>query len=63
MDMLIGGKHISSDDLEEVKNPYNGEVVDTVPIAHLQTVQLAIDEANNAKGSLCEMSAFKISNK
>lgn len=63
MDMLIGGKYISGDDLEEVKNPYNGEVIDTIPIAHLQTAQLAIDEANNAKGKLVEMSAFKISNK
>ena len=63
MDMLIGGKHISSDDLEEVKNPYNDEVIDTVPIAHLQTAQLAIDEANNAKELIQEMSAFKVSNK
>ncbi|WP_407453306.1 lactaldehyde dehydrogenase [Methanobrevibacter sp.] len=63
MDMLIGGKHISSDDLEEVKNPYDGEVIDTVPIAHLQTADLAISEANNAKDSICEMSAFKVSNK
>ena len=63
MDMLIGGKHISGDDLEEVKNPYDGEVIDTIPIAHLQTAQLAINEANNAKESLQEMSAFKVSNK
>ncbi|WP_405268234.1 lactaldehyde dehydrogenase [Methanobrevibacter sp.] len=63
MDMLIGGKHVSSDDLEEVKNPYNGEVIDTIPIAHLQTAELAIAEANKAKDSLCEMSAFKVSNK
>ncbi len=61
--MLIGGKHVSSDDLEEVKNPYNGEVIDTIPIAHLQTAELAIAEANKAKDSLCEMSAFKVSNK
>ncbi len=61
--MLIGGKHVSSEDLEEVKNPYDGEVIDTVPIAHLQTAQLAIDEANNAKESIQEMSAFKVSNK
>ena len=63
MDMLIGGKHISSDDLEEVKNPFNGDVIDTIPIAHLQTAQLAIDAANNAKESIQEMSAFKVSNK
>lgn len=63
MDMLIGGKHISSEDLQEVKNPYNDEVIDTIPIAHRQTADLAITEANNAKNSLQEMSAFKISNK
>ena len=63
MDMLIGGKHISGEDLEKVINPYNDEVIDTIPIAHLQTAQLAIDEANKAKSSLCEMSAFKVSNK
>ena len=63
MDMLIGGKYISGDDLAEVVNPYNGEVIDTVPIAHRQTAQLAIDEANKAKDSLVEMSAFKVSNK
>ncbi|MBQ6512287.1 lactaldehyde dehydrogenase [Methanobrevibacter sp.] len=63
MDMLIGGKHITSDDFEEVKNPYDGEVIDTVPIAHRQTADLAITEANKAKESLQEMSAFKVSNK
>ena len=61
--MLIGGKHISGDDVEEVKNPYDGEVIDTIPIAHLQTADLAIKKANDAKDSLQEMSAFKISNK
>ena len=63
MDMLIGGKHITCDDLLEVKNPYDGEVIDTVPIAHRQIADLAITEANNAKESLVEMSAFKVSNK
>ena len=61
--MLIGGKYVTAEDTEEVKNPYDGQVIDTVPIAHLQTAQLAIDEANKAKSSLVEMSAFKISNK
>lgn len=63
MDMLIGGKHVSGEDLEDVVNPYDGSVIDTVPIAHLQTAQLAIDAANDAKDSLVEMSAFKVSNK
>ena len=63
MDMLIGGENLSSDDLEDVINPYNGEVIDTIPIAHLQTAKKAIDAANDAKDSICEMSAFKVSNK
>ena len=63
MDMLIGGKHISSEDLEEVINPYNGEVIDTIPIAHRQIADMAIEAANDAKSVLTEMSAFKISNK
>ena len=61
--MLINGKHISADDLAEVKNPYNGEVIDTVPVSHLNNVDLAIDAAVNAKDSIEEMSAFKVSNK
>lgn len=63
MDMLIGGEYISCDDRQDVINPYNGEVIDTIPIAHRQTAQLAIDKANQAKASLTEMSAFKVSNK
>ena len=63
MDMLIGGKHITCDDLLEVKNPYDGEVIDTVPIAHRQIAQMAIESANDAKELLTEMSAFKVSNK
>ena len=63
MDMLIGGKHISSEDLENVTNPYNNEIIDTIPIAHRQTAQNAVDEAIKAKSTLCEMSAFKVSNK
>lgn len=63
MDMLINGKNVGGDDLAEVLNPYNGEVVDTVPIAHLNIVDEAVEAANNAKSALQEMSAFKVSNK
>jgi lactaldehyde dehydrogenase len=63
MDMLIGGKYITGDDLLEVRNPYDGDVIDTVPIAHRQIAQMAIESANEAKESLTEMSAFKVSNK
>ena len=63
MDMLINGEHVNDMDCEEVINPYTGEVIDTVPISHLNNVDKVIDAANNAKEFLQEMSAFKISNK
>ena len=63
MDMLINGEHVKDMDCEEVINPYTGEVIDTVPISHLNNVDKVIEAANNAKESLQEMSAFKISNK
>ena len=63
MDMLINGEHVNDMDYEDVINPYTGEVIDTVPISHLNNVDKVIEAANNAKESLQEMSAFKISNK
>ena len=63
MDMLINGKKVTDMDLHEVINPYNGEVVDTVPISHLNNVDLAIKSAVNAKSEISEMSAYKVSNK
>ncbi len=61
--MLIDGKKVTDNDLYEVKNPYNGEVIDTVPISHLNNVNAAIDAAVKAKNDIQEMSAFKVSNK
>ena len=63
MDMLINGEHVSDMDSEDVINPFNGEVIDSVPISHLNNVDKAIGAANNAKEVLQEMSAFKVSNK
>ena len=61
--MLIDGEYVNDMDREDVINPYTGEVIDTVPISHLNNVDKAIEAANNAKKFLQEMSAFKISNK
>ena len=63
MDMLIDGEYVNDMDREDVINPYTGEVIDTVPISHLNNVDKAIEAANNAKKFLQEMSAFKVSNK
>ena len=61
--MLIDGEYVSDMDYENVINPYDGEVIDKVPISHLNNVDRAIEAANNAKKYLQEMSAFKVSNK
>lgn len=63
MDMLINGEYICDMDSEDVINPYNNEIIDTVPISHLNNVDKAIKAANDAKKSLQDMSAFKVSNK
>ena len=63
MDMLIDGEYVNDMDREDVINPYTGEVIDTVPISHLNNVDKAIEAANNVKKFLQEMSAFKVSNK
>ena len=63
MDMLIDGEYVSDMDYENVINPYGGEIIDKVPISHLNNVDRAIEAANNAKKYLQEMSAFKVSNK
>ena len=61
--MLIDGEYVSDMDYENVINPYGGEIIDKVPISHLNNVDRAIEAANNAKKYLQEMSAFKVSNK
>jgi len=63
MNALINGKFIESDKLFNVINPYNGEIIDTVPLLNKKDVKIAIESANNAKKSLNEMSALKISQK
>ncbi len=45
MKMLINGKWIDKDEKIEVKNPFNGEVIDTVPAGTPEDVKKAIDAA------------------
>ena len=63
MDFLINGEKISKNKTENVINPYNGEIVDTIPIADKNDVSLAISSANKAKKVLHDFSSRKISNK
>ncbi|MDD4594541.1 MULTISPECIES: lactaldehyde dehydrogenase [unclassified Methanobrevibacter] len=63
MKMLINGENYDKDEHKEILNPYNGKIVDTVPIANRNEVKKAVNAANQAKNSLTEMSARKVSEK
>jgi len=63
MKMLINGKFEEKEEIFNVTNPYNQEIVDTVPIGDRGDVKKAINAACTAKKSLQEMSARKISEK
>lgn len=62
MKFLINGEFIDKSDHYDVINPYNGEIVDTVPIAYRNDVDKAIESANNAKKTLNDLSAKEVSN-
>ncbi|BBL62713.1 lactaldehyde dehydrogenase [Methanobrevibacter arboriphilus] len=61
MKMLINGEFKSKEELFDVKNPYNDEIVDTVPIGDRRDVKLAISAANKAKKELNDFSSRKVS--
>lgn len=63
MKMLINGEYLDKKEHKNILNPYNGEIVDTVPIANRNEVKKAVNAANNAKKSLTEMSSRKVSEK
>ena len=63
MKMLINGENYDKEEHKEILNPYNGEIVDTVPIANRNEVKKAVNAANQAKNSLTGMSARKVSEK
>lgn len=62
MKFLINGEFIDKSDHYDVINPYNGEIVDTVPIAYRNDVDKAIESANNVKKTLNDLSAKEVSN-
>ena len=61
MKFLINGEFIDKSDHYDVINPYNGEIVDTVPIAYRSDVDNAVEAANNAKKALNDLSAKEVS--
>ena len=47
-DMLIGGEWMDADERTEVRHPYDGEVVGSVPVATAEQVTQAVDAADRA---------------
>ncbi len=61
MDMLINGKLIEKPESIEIKNPFNNEVIDTVPLGNSKDVKNALIAANKAKETLKHFSSREIS--
>ncbi len=61
MDMLINGKLIDKPEKIEIRNPFNNEVIDTVPQGDHEDVQNALIAANRAKKALNDLSSREIS--
>ncbi len=61
MDMLINGKLIEKSEKIEIRNPFNNEIIDTVPQGSHEDVQNALIAANRAKKTLNDISSREIS--
>ncbi len=57
--MLIDGEWVSSSESFDVTNPYNGELLGTVPKAGREDVNRAVRSAQKAFGVMAEMPAHK----
>ena len=61
MKMLIDGEFIDKNEHYDVTNPYDGELIDTIPIADKGDVNNAIDAARKAQKSLNSLSSKQVS--
>ena len=61
MKMLIDGEFIDKNEHYDVTNPYDGELIDTIPIADKGDVNDAIDAARKAQKSLNSLSSKQVS--
>jgi succinyl-CoA reductase len=59
MRAIIGDREVSSQKVIEVRNPANGEVIDTVPSLDLDQVREAIDVAYDSQEKLLAMGVAK----
>ena len=59
--MLINGEFVDKEEVFNVVNPYNNEIVDTIPVGNRKDAKLAIIAANKAKKELTSWSSRKVS--
>ena len=59
MKMYIGGKWIGSDEVMEVRHPYNQEVIDIVPSAGASEVEAALASAERGAGIMAALAAHQ----
>lgn len=58
-DMLIDGKQVSSTKLMEIRSPYDGTVIDTVPIADSSHVESALAAAAKAADMMRQTTGYQ----
>ena len=59
MRMYIGGEWVDRDEKNEVTNPYDGSVIDTVPIAGLEDLDMAIGSAERGAAVMAKVPAYE----
>ncbi len=59
MKMFIGGEWVDKKEKIEVKNPYNGKVVDTVPRGDREDVDKAVQSAEKGLDEMKSLSSYE----
>ena len=58
MKMYLGGQWVSRDSVQEVLNPFDGSVVDTVPKGTTKDVEAAVISAERGFAEMKKLTAF-----
>ncbi|MDI6840919.1 MAG: aldehyde dehydrogenase family protein [bacterium] len=59
MKQLLGGKWVDKSQKIEVKNPFNNELIDTVPVATLDDVEKAVEYAETGLKEIGKLSSYE----
>jgi len=59
MKMRIAGQWIDNPEKDEIKNPYTGEIVDTVPLATADQIEQCLAAAEQGKREMAALPAYK----